>query len=292
MTFSNVKLILAREIRDQMRDRRTLFMIVVLPILLYPLLGTSFFQLAQFLQEQPTRVLIVAAQDLGDLPPLFENQQFAAQLFSDPDRARLLELHFAPDEPRGITMAKSRSARKRPATRCKRANTTRHFIFRRILPNDWVISGRRSKSAHTIREEKKLRRRQGKSLPMPKPEIIYSTANEKSQIAFARLSEVLRQWTDLIGKENLEAGGLPSRYSPAFHARIGRRGQGKRFSRRGTVGQDHAHAALALGADRRVLSGHRPLCRRKRARHAGNLAQQSCPAQRNRVGQIADDHAL
>ncbi len=46
-------------------------------------------------------------------------------------------------------------------------------------------------------------------LAMPKPEIIYSTANEKSQIAFTRLSEVLRQWTELIGKENLEAGGLP-----------------------------------------------------------------------------------
>ena len=45
---------------------------------------------------------------------------------------------------------------------------------------------------------------------MPKPEIIYSTANEKSQIAFTRLSEVLRQWTELIGKKNLEAGGLPA----------------------------------------------------------------------------------
>ena len=73
-------MILAREIRDQMRDRRTLFMIVVLPILLYPLLGTSFFQLAQFLQEHPSRVLIVSAKELGNLPPLFENQQFAATI--------------------------------------------------------------------------------------------------------------------------------------------------------------------------------------------------------------------
>ena len=56
MTLSNVKLILAREIRDQLRDRRTLFMIAVLPILLYPLLGMSMFQISQFMQEQPTRV--------------------------------------------------------------------------------------------------------------------------------------------------------------------------------------------------------------------------------------------
>ena len=59
MNWTNVRLILAREVRDQLRDRRTLFMIAVLPMLLYPLLGMSFFQVAQFLREQPTRVLVV-----------------------------------------------------------------------------------------------------------------------------------------------------------------------------------------------------------------------------------------
>ena len=48
MNWSNVKLILVREVRDQLRDRRTLFMIAVLPLLLYPLLGMSFMQVAQF----------------------------------------------------------------------------------------------------------------------------------------------------------------------------------------------------------------------------------------------------
>jgi len=50
MSLTNVKLILMREIRDQLRDRRTLFMIAVLPILLYPLMGMSLFQVAQFMQ--------------------------------------------------------------------------------------------------------------------------------------------------------------------------------------------------------------------------------------------------
>ena len=34
MKWNNVKLIYSREIRDQLRDRRTLFMIAVLPLLL------------------------------------------------------------------------------------------------------------------------------------------------------------------------------------------------------------------------------------------------------------------
>ncbi len=41
MSWSNVRWTLVREIRDQLRDRRTMFMIVVLPILLYPLLGAA-----------------------------------------------------------------------------------------------------------------------------------------------------------------------------------------------------------------------------------------------------------
>ena len=99
MRLSNVRLILAREVRDQLRDRRTLFIIAVLPVVLYPLLGMSLFQLSQFMQDQVARVLVVGARDSRDLPPLFENKQFAARLFADPSAARLLELHFAPNEP-------------------------------------------------------------------------------------------------------------------------------------------------------------------------------------------------
>ena len=58
MNWNNVKLIFSREVRDQLRDRRTLFMIFVLPLLMYPLLGTSILQISQFLRAQPTRVLL------------------------------------------------------------------------------------------------------------------------------------------------------------------------------------------------------------------------------------------
>ena len=44
MRWSNVYTIFCREVRDQLRDRRTLFMIFVLPILLYPIMGMSWPQ--------------------------------------------------------------------------------------------------------------------------------------------------------------------------------------------------------------------------------------------------------
>jgi sodium transport system permease protein len=45
--------------------------------------------------------------------------------------------------------------------------------------------------------------------PLPKPQIIYTTANERSQIAFARLSMVLENWAEEVGKTTLAAGGVP-----------------------------------------------------------------------------------
>jgi len=51
------------------------------------------------MREQPTRVLVVGAKDVAGLPPLFENRQFAGRLFTDSSRTKLLELHFAAEEP-------------------------------------------------------------------------------------------------------------------------------------------------------------------------------------------------
>src|SRR6185295_10387498 len=96
MHWTNVKLILMREVRDQLRDRRTLFMIAVLPLLLYPMLGVSFSQVTQFMREQPTRVIIFGLPDLPDLPQLVENGQFAEKWQTDPKRGRLLELKILP----------------------------------------------------------------------------------------------------------------------------------------------------------------------------------------------------
>jgi sodium transport system permease protein len=48
MNWTHIKLIFQREIRDQLRDRRTMFTIFFLPLLLYPLMGMVMFEVAQF----------------------------------------------------------------------------------------------------------------------------------------------------------------------------------------------------------------------------------------------------
>src|SRR5262245_49734405 len=95
MNWTNVKLILLREVRDQLRDRRTMFMIAVLPLLLYPLLGMSLFQVSQFLREQSTRVLIVGLPE-SDLPALVEGKQFNPKWLEEEKQSRLFEVTTRP----------------------------------------------------------------------------------------------------------------------------------------------------------------------------------------------------
>ena len=99
MNFTNVRLILAREIRDQLRDRRTLFMIFVLPVLLYPLLGTAYFQMIQFQTRNSMTVLVVGGGQLASPPtPLIEGCRLRAATVPDgPRGAELLKLEMAPD---------------------------------------------------------------------------------------------------------------------------------------------------------------------------------------------------
>jgi sodium transport system permease protein len=97
MRWSVVRLISAREIRDQLRDRRTLFLILGLPILMYPLFVGVGILFVTAVKEKKLKIGVAGAQHLPpprlDLtpvgggpgetaqqmltyPPLLENGQF------------------------------------------------------------------------------------------------------------------------------------------------------------------------------------------------------------------------
>ena len=116
-------------------------------------------------------------------------------------------------------------------------------------------------------------------LKVPSPEIIYSTANERSQIAHARLSAVLQRWTETIGDENLAASGVSTRAIHPFALESA------------DVADNTGHRGAALWSKTlpvllllwaltgRVLPGRRSVRRRKGTRHLGNPAEQSGPAE-------------
>lgn len=95
MNWKNVKLIFLREVRDQLRDRRTLFMVAVLPLLLYPAMGVGMTYMTVNFSEQERTVVILGAKDLPP-PPLLDSKQpdrFLPEYFdsaADADKLRVI----------------------------------------------------------------------------------------------------------------------------------------------------------------------------------------------------------
>jgi sodium transport system permease protein len=66
MRWSTIRLIWLRELRDQLRDRRTILMVAVLPVLIYPLLGLGVLHIADSLGGKPS---VVGVYGSVYLPP-------------------------------------------------------------------------------------------------------------------------------------------------------------------------------------------------------------------------------
>ena len=79
MNLNNTKLIFWRELSDQWRDRRTIFTIVVMPLVLYPLMGMALLQTAQFMRPEPTRALMAGFQQWESEPRLLDDHRFDAR---------------------------------------------------------------------------------------------------------------------------------------------------------------------------------------------------------------------
>ncbi len=74
MNWNHIKLIFEREVRDQLRDRRTMFTIFFLPILLYPLMGIVMFEVAQIPKQNNVTIGVVGSEHIPTTIRLFEDE--------------------------------------------------------------------------------------------------------------------------------------------------------------------------------------------------------------------------
>jgi sodium transport system permease protein len=216
MSWRNIRLIYAREIRDQLRDRRTLFMIAVLPLLLYPLIGMSVFQLSQFLHKSEPRVVVIGSKQLQEnklLPPLFENQRFAAKLFDDPAEASRIKLDFVDDTEK--LPADGTTAVQQAEQRLKSGEIQVVLAFppgfakrMREIPNRILSLPKEASSASG-----------GDNSGAEQLVLLYNLGEEKSRIAHANVERVVRSWEAQIIRENLRASRVPERVAKPFELR-------------------------------------------------------------------------
>jgi sodium transport system permease protein len=175
MRWPNLLVIFRREVRDQVRDRRTLFMIFVLPILLYPMLGIGAIKFAEALEQKQSLVVVVGAESLPPAPPLLNPARngFNPALFDKPIEAERVDVHL-----------EARSGPWGDPARCEQAVRRGLASAVMIIPPDLLAQ---------------LQRESDVQVP-----IIYSSVDEPSQITYLRLREALDRWKKSIVDRRLE----------------------------------------------------------------------------------------
>jgi sodium transport system permease protein len=184
MRWSNVLVIFRREVRDQIRDRRTLFMIFVLPILLYPILGIGLVQLSAAFEQKPRKVIVVGRENLPPEPPLLERAgtRFDRSLFDSYDEADRLEVKALPSG--GPWLDQERAKR--------------------------VIHDGLADAIVLIPADLRQKLEKGGELSTP---IEHDSTDERSQITYLRVKEVLERWSKKIGANRLKRRDLPENYT-------------------------------------------------------------------------------
>ncbi len=177
MRWSNLFIIFRREVRDQIRDRRTLFMIFVLPILLYPILGIGVIKFASALEQKPRLVVVVGAEYLPSSPVLLNSRGdgFNPALFDTPAEVeRIVVRRELASGPWGDHALRQRAIRDGDVSAVM------------VIPRDLPAQLQRDNENET-------------HIP-----IQYNSVDEPSQITYLRLRELLERWRKSIVDSRLE----------------------------------------------------------------------------------------
>ncbi|MCC6509614.1 MAG: CPBP family intramembrane metalloprotease [Pirellulaceae bacterium] len=226
MNWRHVHLIYLREMRDQLRDRRTLFTITVLPLLLYPLLGMLMMQVAQFKRDQSVRVRVVGIEHWPKDAGLVETTQSLdgfARLTAELEReigSESVEIH--PDAwpvdgsvDHVVTLARqSLTTSDFDAILIVEPEFEKLLADRRAkvkdLPpqpsSDPPESSNSSTTSSTATSEDVLS--SGVETDSPGLQVVANMARDRSQLAVRRLQNVLRVWQQRWVSQELSAAGI------------------------------------------------------------------------------------
>ncbi|HEY3967616.1 MAG TPA: ABC transporter permease subunit, partial [Planctomycetaceae bacterium] len=238
VNWRTVSLIFQREVRDQFRDRRTLFMIAVLPLLLYPALGLGMMQLTVLFREQPRTVVILGAENLPAEPALLEDGHFAERWFhragaadssaAAAAAAKLVVISDAPDSADRVRAADKRLNAPQLLERAQEIRTILHDDPQRAgelfgssgLQTVVIIPPNFGKRLGEIRDE--LEQKQegaGVSADYSRPEVVFNKADEKSHITYSRVANALDKWEMAILEDWLKLARIDQKMTQPVMAK-------------------------------------------------------------------------
>lgn len=211
LNWNTIKLLFARELKDQLRDRRTLFTVVVLPLLIYPLLGISLIQITQFFREHPTKIWIAGHQNLPAGFPLVNENRIAERWLTEAER-KLIDVQLSAaedgDYQRLVEFIHSQPELKTNSDLLhqfiQREMAKRQVDLALFFPQPIEIKPTRPDDSHRIVTEVT----KSSTADLPAVYVFQNSSSDKSVIAAQRADRLLRQWRGVIVEQALNEHGV------------------------------------------------------------------------------------
>jgi len=194
MRWPVVRLIAAREIRDQVRDRRTLFLILGLPVLMYPLFVGVGLLFVAAIKEKKLAIGVVGAEHLPRAIPsvapvagtaaghVQQSRTFPPLLVDD----RFPDEYLAADPDGGIPVVHYLPAADEDLLAARRVDA--------ILVVDPDLAGKLERGER------------------PTVRVLAREGEENSKIAVRRLTGLLHRWLDDVRTVRFVRAGLPHNF--------------------------------------------------------------------------------
>jgi len=248
MAWKNVSLIFLREVKDQLRDRRTLLMITIMPVLVYPMLGMGAMNMMLTFNKQLRTVVVLNADELPDSPALLVDGSVNNQwLNDDADVKSIRVVTDLPDE-QPVTDAESpeKNEPRRGLTDAQLVSNGEQLAkkFQSLLNStdtdemtDAQLSAIQSRLSQQFSESgiqvlviipegyaasiarlktETARADAGNESDLPVLHVLKNSADDKSSVAFARVRDLLQNWESALRAETFAAASLrPELQHPA-----------------------------------------------------------------------------
>ncbi len=207
MKWPNVKLIFNRELRDQLRDRRTLFTVVVMPIVLYPLMGMAMLQVAQFMREYPAKIWIIGNDNLPQSPSLVADGQVSEDFVSESESVLLeLSLSLPEDDELKKLVSQFRETPNSPAASALVDQLIQAEMKARGLDVAVVVPSKFSIAEDQTDEGEATVVARANS--PPKIYIFQNSASDQSRIGAQRIKSVISRWQRSVIQQRLSDNGI------------------------------------------------------------------------------------
>ncbi len=191
MRWSVVRLIAAREIRDQFRDRRTLFLILGLPVLMYPLFVGVGLLFVSAIKEKKLIVGVVGAEALPTAQPDVSSVAGAAAGFTQLARTlppllvdEKFPRRYLADDPDGAAL-----------------------VVEQLTEADESLLSNRKVDAILVIDPDLVGKLERGVRPLVR--VLGRDGEENSKLAIRRLNSVLKNWSSEIKTARFLRAGLP-----------------------------------------------------------------------------------